>query len=81
MFCLFCSRLRVCLLEAHSREVRCCRRWAHAEEYQGLKAAVEQAVANQPPPGVLQPPGRTVPRDERLPPMHQATSPALLQSV
>ena len=55
--------------------MRCCRRWAHVEEYQGLHAAVAQAVASQPPPGVLQPPGRSVPSDQRPPPPLQAAFP------
>jgi hypothetical protein len=43
----------------------CGRRWAHEAEYKGLKAAVDAAVKSQPPPGVVQNPGRTVPQDRR----------------
>ncbi len=40
-------------------------RWAHDAEYEGLKAAVESAVAGQVLPGVSPVPGKTLVGDQR----------------
>ena len=41
------------------------RRWAEGAQYQALRAAVDEAMRLQLPPGVGQPPPRQVPGDRR----------------
>ena len=43
----------------------CRRRWAEEGQYQALRAAVDEAMRLQLPPGVGQPPPRQVPGDRR----------------
>lgn len=50
-------------------------RWAHAAEYQGLKAALEAALAGQLPPGVSKAPRSAAMQEQRSVPS-QARSPS-----